>query len=126
MEHNSCTDVSVIHKAATVSRPGLAEDSSSDDDEPSNRQDHHTIYSPLPSSYNPGVPVCHPCNTHTHIHTHTHITISTANVTIYFAGHFHSGTHKAILLLLLLHSFNGLFFRTTWVSQHQKKAELFW
>ena len=28
--------------------------------------------------------------------------------------------HQQLLLLLLLHPFNGLFSRTTWVSQYQK------
>jgi len=27
---------------------------------------------------------------------------------------------RDVLMLLLLHPFNGLFFRTTWVSRHQK------
>jgi len=30
------------------------------------------------------------------------------------------GSALLLLLLLLLHPFNGLFFRTTWVSQQQK------
>ena len=30
------------------------------------------------------------------------------------------GKYLLLLLLLLLHPFNGLFFRTTWVSRYQK------
>ena len=66
-------------------------------------------------------------------HLHSHSRTSTSSPTLYCTAHWNyenclwqvspaeDRTFTAcILLLLLLHPFNGLFSRTTWVSQYQK------
>ena len=67
-------------------------------------------------------------------HLHSHSRTSTSSPTLYCTAHWNyenclwqvspaedrTFTACILLLLLLLHPFNGLFSRTTWVSQYQK------
>ena len=53
-----------------------------------------------------------------HLHTASHSTLL-------FTQTSYTGLEQMQLLLLLLHPFNGLFSRTTWVSRHQI-AKSFW
>ena len=87
---------------ATGCQPGLAGDSSSDDGEPSNQQDHHRRYCQLLTPHTPSAPGCCPCNKHSSIHP----VISTAIVTIYFGKPMDSKSLKR--LLLTVHAFTVL------------------
>jgi len=66
----------------------------------------------------------------THTYTHTHMLIFTHRHNIVFSAEYDClwvcllSTRQQQQLLLLLHSLNGLFSRTTWVSRHQKSRTI--